>query len=397
MQELHMESQELTLDDGRKLVIRMGRLEDLDRIRKLYTDIYGNAYTIPEIADPAKTSKALTSPCNYLWIVCEHEKRIVGSVIFAVDPYHHLGEAFGGAIASDFRGCKLIYSMMKRGHSCLLYKDGPCTLIYAMVRTFVSTNFHKHLKELGYIDLGIFPNVRKVRYYETHSFKICPGPDAFKNRRPLPRIFSQVQTMYRLVDKQLKLGQAIMRSLQLPPSTEPLIHLNPADPSDYPNGIEAEREKLRQAGKLRFGFFPLLEPNVMLINEDKTVRAFFNFQELDGHATMVGLETGTHDMVCLLESVASACERMQAKYLEVLASAYDPMIQAQLWKASFLPCAWFPAARLDNGQRLDYMFASRSFVPLNFKGLKLTEDNKPYLLEFFKLYNARLWEELVDA
>jgi len=73
------------------------------------------------------------------------------------------------------------------------------------------------------------------------------------------------------------------------------------------------------------------------------------------------------------------------------------MIQAQLWKASFLPCAWFPAARLDNGQRLDYMFASRSFVPLNFKGLKLTEDNKPYLLEFFKLYNARLWEELVDA
>ena len=47
-----MESQELTLDDGRKLVIRMGRLEDLDRIRKLYTDIYGNAYTIPEIADP---------------------------------------------------------------------------------------------------------------------------------------------------------------------------------------------------------------------------------------------------------------------------------------------------------------------------------------------------------
>ena len=159
-----MESQELTLDDGRKLVIRMGRLEDLDRIRKLYTDIYGNAYTIPEIADPAKTSKALTSPCNYLWIVCEHEERIVGSVIFAVDPYHHLGEAFGGAIASDFRGCKLIYSMMKRGHSCLLYKDGPCTLIYAMVRTFVSTNFHKHLKELGYIDLGIFPNVRKVRY-----------------------------------------------------------------------------------------------------------------------------------------------------------------------------------------------------------------------------------------
>lgn len=397
MSELHMEPQELTLDDGRRVLIRRGQVEDQKKIKKLYTDVYGNSYTIPEIANTEKMTQALNDRHNYLWIVSQSGERIVGSVIFSVDPYHHLGKAFSGVIAADFRGCKLIYSMMRKAHESLLCEGGPCTMIYAMVRTFVSPNFHKHLKELGYIDTGIFPNVRRVRDYETHSFKICLGPNAFKDRRPLPRIYNQVQTMYRLVDRQLNLGPAIMRSVDLPHYTDPLLKLELAKPEDYPNGIEAEREKLRQANSLRFGFCPLLEPNTMLINKEKTVRAFLNFQPVDGHATMVGLETGKYDMVCLLESVAAACEKMGTKYLEVLASAYDPIIQAQLWQAYFLPCAWFPAARLAEGQRLDYMFASRSFVPLNFKGLKLTEDCKPYLLEFFKLYTARLWEELVNA
>ncbi|MGM9998871.1 MAG: hypothetical protein ACI38Q_05715 [Candidatus Bruticola sp.] len=397
MSELHMEPQELILDDKRSVTIRRGQIEDQENIKKLYTDVYGNSYTIPEIANADKMAQALNDKNNYLWIVGQHGDRLVGSVIFSVDPYHHLGKAFSGVIAADFRGCRLIYTMMKCAHNSLLREGGPCTMIYAMVRTFVSPNFHKHLKELGYMDTGIFPNVRRVRDYETHSFKICLGPDAFKNRRPLPRIYNQVHTMYRLVDRQLNLGPAIMRSVDLPPCTEPLIKLAPAAPEDYPQGIEAEREKLRQAGALQFGFCPLLEPNTMLINPEKTIRVFLNFQPIDGHATMVGLETGNHDMVCLLESVAAACEKMEAKYLEVLASAYDPIIQAQLWQAYFIPSAWFPAANLDNGQRLDYMFASRSFVPLHFKGLKLTEDCKPYLLEFFKLYTSRLWEELVNA
>lgn len=392
-----MDPQELILDDGRKITIRAANIDDLEKIRGLYQATYGNSYTIVEVADPKRTASALQSPNNYLWIVCQFEERIVGSVIFSVDPYHHLGKAFSGIIDREFRGQKLIYSMMRAGHACLLREGGPCDLIYAIVRTFVSVNFHSHLKELGYIDLGIFPNVRKLSYYETHTFKICPGPNAFKNRRPLPRIYDQVQTLYRLVDSQLQLGSALMKSIELPDKKTEIIKFHEAAPEDFPNGIEAEREKLRQENKLRFGFCPLLEPNHMLINNEKTVRAFLNYQPTDGHASLLGLQTGEFDMVDLLESLAAFCESTDIKYLEVLASAYDPIIQAQLWKSYFIPSAWFPAARLDNGQRQDYMIASRSFVPLHFKGLQLTDDSKPYLLEFFKLYTARLWEELVNA
>ena len=42
--------------------------------------------------------------------------------------------------------------------------------------TFVSLSFHQDLRGLGYVDTGIFPNVRRVRDYETHGFKCCFAP-----------------------------------------------------------------------------------------------------------------------------------------------------------------------------------------------------------------------------
>lgn len=399
MQELSIEHKEWTLSDGSVAKLRTGNPADLGAIRDLYFKTYGNQYTISEIANPDHTARALANKTNYLWIVTEVDNNIVGSVIFTVDPYHRLGKAFSGVIKPEYRGQKMIYTMMKEGHNCLLREGGPCDLIYAVVRTFVSRNFHRNLCDLGYIDTGIFPNVRKVRDYETHGFKVCPAPHAFANRRTVPRLFNQVQTLYRLVSSKLGLDMATnVRHLELPQPEDTIIALQEVPASDFPNGIEVERERLRQAGQLRFGFYPLHEPNVMLANADRTVKAFLYFQKVDGHCSLLGLETGGHDMVVLLESLAVACERLEVKYLEVLASAYDAMLQAQLWQAYFIPCAWFPAARLvDDKQREDYLVASRTFVPLHFKGLKLTDESKPYLLEYFKLYTARLWEELVDA
>lgn len=396
MTELYLAPSEHILDD-KTIIIRSAEPSDAEAVRRLYFNTYGDNYTIPEIADPQRTALALQNRSGCLWIVGEYENQIIGSVIFTVDPYHRLGKAFGGVIDSAYRGHKLIYAMMKRGHELLLSDSSPCDLIYAVVRTFVSVKFHRNLKELGYIDLGIFPNVRKLKEYETHTFKICPGPNAFKNRRPVPRIYDQIQTLYRLVNTKLELGSVLMKPIELPENTLPLIPLAEDTEHTLPKDIEAERERLRGQNKLRFGFCPLLEPNLMLVSPGREVKAFINCHPTDGHASLLGLETGGHDMVCLLESLAQACENLQLKYLEVLASAYDPMIQAQLWQAHFIPSAWFPAARLDNGQRLDYIIASRSFVPLHFQGLQLTEDSKPYLLEFFKLYTSRIWEELVNA
>ncbi len=396
--ELSIASRSITLADGQTAIIRQANINDFEHVRSLYYATYGDKYTIAEIADPNCTAKALSDRNDYLWIVTEVEGEIIGSVIFAVDPYHRMGKSFSGVIKREFRGQRIIYHMMTAGHDCLLCPGGPCDLLFAVVRTFVSPNFHRHLKELGYIDTGVFPNVRKVKDYETHGFKVCPGPHAFDHRSQ-PRFFDQALTLYRIVAQRFDLGPAISLHIELPTEQNKLIELHEVDSSKLPNGIEFERERLRQRGELRFGFYPLQVPNLMLTDAEESFKIFLNYQPVDGNASVLGLNTNNKNMVTILESIAAYCERIGVKYLELLASAHDPLLQAELWQASFIPCALFPAARYypEDNHREDYLVASRTFVPLHFKGLKLTDDVKPLLLEFFKLYTGRLWEELVLA
>lgn len=391
-------AEDWTLPSGARARLRAAGTADLEPVRALYFRTYGDRYGVPEVADPQHTARALADPTNYLWLVTEVQGRVVGSVIFSVDPYHRVGKSFGGVIEPEMRGQKIMTHMIREGHRRLMVDGGPCDLIYAVVRTFVSLSFHQDLRGLGYVDTGIFPNVRRVRDYETHGFKCCFAPHALDRRRRPPRLFHQVQTLYEIVGARLGLDEAIIEHPRLSPPPGEAIPLAGVPPEEVPGGIEAERERLRGAGQLEFGFYPLHEPNLLLANADRSVKAFLYHQPVDGHASLLGMTTGGHDMVDVLGAVADACEALDLKYLEILASAYDPKVQAQLWQAYFIPSAWFPAARLaEDGQREDYLVASRSFVPLHFKGMKLTEEAKPFILEYFKLYTGRLWEELVDA
>lgn len=390
--------QEWTLPAGPRALLRKARAADMEAVRELYFRTYGDRYGLPEVADPEITARVVEDP-SYLWLVTEIGGQVAGSVIFAVDPYHRLGKSFGGVIDPGYRGQKIMSHMIRQGHRHLLVEGGPCDLIYAVVRTFISLSFHSDLKELGYVDTGVFPNVRRVRHYETHGLKICPGPQAFVNRRRPPRLIKEVETLYEITRSRLPgLDAPVLEPVALRPAGAERVELAPVPPEEIPYGIESERERLRREGSLECGFFPLHEPNLLLADASRRIRAFLYYQPKDGHASLLGLTVDGRDRTEVLLSVGDACDALGVKYLELLVSAYDPVLQAQAYQAYFLPCAYFPAARLaEDGLREDYLVTSRTFVPLHFKGLKLTEDTKEYMLEFFKTYTGRLWEELMDA
>ncbi|HXE71348.1 MAG TPA: hypothetical protein VNO81_01710 [Candidatus Nitrosotenuis sp.] len=388
---------EWTLPRGDRARIRRAGPGDAEAVRSLYLRTYGDRYGLPEVADRERTARALQDP-YYTWLVAECQGEVVGSVVFVQDPYHRLGKTFGGVVAEGFRGQHIMPHMIEEGHRRFLAPDGPCDLLYAVVRTFVPLSFHRELKELGYVDVGIFPNVRKVREYETHGLKIRPGPTFMPLRRPRPHLIPQVKTLYDIARSRLELEEPLVEELHLGPPPPGRLELRPFHPWEVVGGIEAQREAARREGRLEFGFFPLHEPNLLLADLTGTVQAFIYYQPLDGHSSLLGLVTGGLDRVEALLSVAGVCEQMGVKYLELLVPAYDPLLQAQAWQAGFLPCAYFPGARLaEDGRREDYVITSRTFVPLHFRGLKLTEDVKPYLLEYFKIYASFLWEELMDA
>lgn len=386
-----------TLDDGREALMRRAGLDDLGVIRELYFETYGDRYGLPEVVDDERSFHVLTDP-TWFWLLTEVEGRVVASLIFGLESRHRLGKTFGGVVTPDLRGHKLMQVMLREGLATLLRDGGPVDLIYAVVRTFVSLTFHRDLKELGFVDTGIFPNVRKVQRYETHGLKVCMGQRSLSDRRKTPRLIPEFGTLYEITRQRLGLEEAERVSVPRKTVTWERMPLEVVAEVGR-DGVTAARIKFlwRSSRHLRHSFFPLHLPTTILSDPSGRVRVFLCLQS-DGHGSVLGVRFGGMDPVRVLLSVADYCEERGAVYLELLVSAYLPELQEAARAAGFLPCAYFPSAELHPREgRQDVVITSKTFVPLHFRGLKLTEDSKPYLLEFYKNYTSSLWEELMDA
>jgi hypothetical protein len=382
------------LADGRSLLLRNARVEEAPAIRQLYISQYGDRYTLSEVMDPDKTLEVLTSP-DWHWILAECEGTLVASLIFGMERIHRLGKALGGVVLPEMRGHKVMRVMLEEGLGLHLREGGPMDVVYAVVRTFISLSFHHDLAQLGFVDTGIFPNVRKVAQYETHGLKVLLAPHCKRIRRTTPMLIPQLQDLYEIVRSRLGLERANIIGWKPSTPTQDRVVLSPLLEAETP----ARRKFLHQTTRRQvFNFFPLHGPDLILIDASRQVRAFLSFQAKDGHATILGFTPGPYARDVVLNSVTDYCEQMGCVYLELLVPAYEPRLQAEAYQAGFLPCAYFPAAyRGSDGLRHDYVIWSKTYVPLHFRGLRLTEEAKPYLLEFFKLYTSSLWEDLMES
>lgn len=382
------------LSDGRAIVLRNARREEAEAIRALYLSQYGDRYTLPEVMEPAKQREVLDSP-DWHWMLAECDGQLVASLLFGMERVHRLGKALGGVVLPEMRGHKVMRVMLDEGLRLHLREDGPMDLVYAVVRTFISLSFHHDLAQLGFIDTGIFPNVRRVAEFETHGLKVLLAPHAKAVRRKTPLLIPQLADLYEIVRSRLNLEPATVIPWYPSAARADRVILGPLPELPSP----ARRKFLHQHTRHQvFNFFPLHGPDLILVDASRQVRVFLSYHPKDGHATILGLTPGPYPRDVVLNSVTDFCEQMGCVYLELLVPAYEPRLQAEAYQAGFLPCGYFPAAyRGGDGLRHDYIVWSKTYVPLHFRGLKLTEESKPFLLEFFKLYTSSLWEDLMDA
>lgn len=395
--DLYLEWQQ---DDGRTVVLRRAAESDLEGLRGLYRATYGDRYALPEVVDDERAREVLSGH-GWVWLLCECEGRVVGSLIFGWDNEHHLGKSFAGVVDATSRGHKTMQKMLTEGLDRLLFQGDIFDMVYAVVRTFVTPAFHRDLLQLGFIDVGVFPNVRKVRNYETHGLKICVAPRALERRRKHPILIPPVESLYAITASRFNLESPVIDRQAVPlvrQSMDLRVELRPVAEAGVAGMTKSRVQMLRRASRgLQFGFFPFHEPNQILSDPTGKVRVFLSHQKTDGHSSILGIDPGPYEPVSVLNSVADYCAERGAVYLELLVSAFEPELQAAAYLAGFLPCAYFMGAEVREGRRSDVIVTSRTFVPLHFHGLRLTESAKPYLLEFFKVYTERLWEDLLDA
>lgn len=383
-------SETYTLPNGRTVTLSEATEADMDDLKAVYYAAYGGRFTLAEVIDRDKMKWCLNDP-NYIWLVNRDEDRIVCSVIFVVEPRHRISKTFAGVVHPEYRGQKMMVNTVRRGRDFVI-DNGYADLMYAVVRTFISTTFHIDLLSIGFVDLGIFPNVRKVQHYETHGFKVFYGPNVLERRRAIPQLIAPAARLYEIVRSRLGLEHARV--------DDPLLDVRPPASNfafviEVSKGVEWEYYKERDDGGLQLDFYPFHYPLAKLYTKDQKRAAYLFYQEIDGYASLLGLRSPGDTLIRDLLTVCEYAESLGVKYLEMLVSAYDPLMQKLAYEAGFLPCAYWPAAAIgSDGLRHDYIVTSCAFVPPHLKGLKLSKEVQPFLQAYYTTYTEKLLEDM---
>jgi hypothetical protein len=259
-------------------------------------------------------------------------------------------------------------------------------VIYATTRT-VSFAPQVVLEHLGFLPMGIFPNVRKVESFETHGLEVFFREESLKFRRPRPKLIGEVSEFFEIARNEVGLEEFF----------EP-VFLDEEDPRKFGKRISFEvnenieeiREKYdyyQHKDLMQRVFFPFTEPNMLFSAEDGSADIFVNFNALDGNGMILGYRFSgdnlRHTLMWFCEKAANSGMR----YIEMLVNAFLPKMQRLALDARFLPCAYFPSMKMnEEGQREDFIIFSRSFEKLDFMNMHLVDTNRRFLDAFMKCW-----------
>lgn len=364
--------QALTDRAGHALILRRATPDDAEAIWQLYHRVYQGTYSLPIINLRPAREAALRDPAC-LWIVVEgSEGQLVSSVIFQVDASERHAKVFAAATDPAWRRDGLAELSIRAGIERLMQKEPRiCDVIYATTRTR-TMGPDSLLRKLGFISLGIFPNVHRTTHYETHGLKALFHPDGFSQRKLTPRLIPEVAGFYDIIRQSYGLE---------PPEIVPIadrLRLRVEQSELVPEALERCRER----GELLTDFFPFHPPTHLFLAEHGQVKAFVNHDGKDGHGVLVALQVDRAEvqhLTHIFEVVFETGREVGIDYMEVLVSAYEPTHQRAALSAHFLPCAYFPGMAQGGDGRHDYLVFARSTLPLNFSNVQLTPRDRKFL------------------
>ena len=376
---------ELQMADGRRLLLNRATPDDVLRIRWLYNRIYGGNYPFSLVYNPQECAKAIESD-RYLWLLARDGDQAVGSMIFTFTKGIQLGKVFGGVVADEYRRQDLAESMIAVGLEALVGPMGAARTVYATTRT-VSLAPQRLAEKAGFKKLGIFPNVHRVQRSETHTLAVYFSKGALDCRSNPPRLPLQLKPFFQLVRRETGLPEAEYVDLPIPADSGELQA--GFEVVQAPNFIWRRFQKIKRAGHLYLDFFPFTQPNLLLVSADGRTELYLYRSPKDGHCVLTGARSENLELFRVLDHGAAFLEDMGVRYLEILIDAGEAEMITQALGARFLPSAYYPSMRWEEGRCRDYVILSRSLAILDFRGIALQPAYADYLREYYKL-----WREL---
>jgi len=378
------------------LVLREASAADVLGIQELYRLVYAGKYPVEFAINPAYLEAQILDRTQHLWLVAEEpaSQKIVGSIAFNFDSENRLGKAAGVAVAPGYRGRGIAGSLLRRGVQHLTEENNLVDGIYATTRT-VNEAPSRVVAEVGFEQMGIFPNAVQVEDLEHLNLEVYLTPRAMQIRRRKPYLFPVFHDVYQIARDHLRLERPYLVTERAPLklSRQKIKFQIVSEESE----AQQRFHQLAMERRVSNSFFPFHKPTHILATLDGGTEVFVWFGGVGKQAAIVGYRTDRVNVHDLLDSVALCLQKMGAGYVEFLVDAYNYMSQQEAFTARFIPSAYFPAMKLNHdGLRDDYFVVSRTFHLLDFTGSIFQGENRKFLKAYLRYYHELYFKPILD-
>jgi GNAT superfamily N-acetyltransferase len=362
-------------------VIERAIVGDVDEIINLYRLVYGRKYPISYGTDPDLLSKSILDKESHLVIVARdlEQKVIMGALITEIDKENKIGKLVGLVVHPDFQKNKIGHNLVDYVGKHFLEEGSEINSLYATTRTITAGPQRVFIKN-SYLPLGIFPNAHRLSQYETVTLFAKFRAGLLEKRKAEKEVSASVMPLYQILQNivpDLDIPQAVPMGI---PATLPTHEAWEFEIIRAPNYVY--RKFLETFPDPKDRFFPFHTPNMLIADKLGRMEIFAYFSKRDGYCTLTQATKPISELSGSLTSLYMQLDDIGVSYIEVLLNVKLTSFIEPLLVGQFVPSALYPAMREIDGKYEDYIVLSRTMEPLNFRGMSVISQFKPFIDQY---------------
>lgn len=367
--------------------IARASIHDTVEVLDLFSAAYTGNYPDRSFADSKNYKEALEDKGRRIYLAKLNGKTIA-SLVFYYNEEHKLAKASSAVVDPAYRGHGITQELIKYGLNDLNQTTSGVEVVYITTRTV-----HKAAQVLtanmGFKQLGIFPNVHKTKDYETHALAAMYLPGALDKRYSDFEQHPDIYSLFKIVQENIELPNMDKAELWhqknysgAVPWLEIIDHA--------PMLVNRRYQTLKESAEIDLAFFPFHKPNLWITSPEQNIEVFCYVNEVDKHCVILGCKIDREvSFTSLFLTVSNLLRDRGIRYIELIIRANRMNILNKVLKAKFIPCGYLPAFQYEQGKRYDYVVFSRSFEILDFNNLELTGENQKYLRNYIGLWESK--------
>lgn len=358
--------------------IERANIGDINEIQNLYRLVYGKKYPIKYGTDPELLKRSIENKKTHLILVArDYSQNVVtGALITEIDLDNKIGKLLGLVVHPEFQKNKIGNGLIEYVSKYFLEENDSINSLYATTRTNTAGPQRVFIRN-GYLPLGIFPNSHRLTQYETmtlfakfrNNFLDARGADfeVSESLMPIYNILEGVNPNF--IPPKAKVDHETISQAQDEPWEYEIIRA--------PKYVY--RKFLESFPEAKDRFFPFHTPNMIISDKKGRKDIYAHFSKRDGYCTLIKSTGEITEITGGLTSLYMALDDIGVSYLEVLVDVIKIDIIETLLAGQFVPSAIYPAMRVVDGVLKDYVVLSRTMEPLNFRGMSVISQFKPYI------------------